>query len=272
MSPSPGGLRAHYWCNADTPEPVALRAGGGVAVALNRPAPGARRTNQDSAGAIAIGDDSAILAVADGAGGLPRGDRASRAAIHALFRAVRQAERSDVARREGILTGFDRANNAVRRLGGAASTLVAVSIVGRTARTYHVGDSAALVITSRGVVRLRTIDHSPAGYAVEAGEIDASEALHHDARHVLLNSLGSTTMRIEVSSRVKLGRRDTVVLASDGLFDNLTIEEIADVARRRSLEAAVAALATKARERMVAAGDGEPSKIDDLALVAYRRA
>ncbi len=271
MSPAPAPLRAHYWCNADTSEPVSLAVGGGAAVAFNRPAPGSRRTNQDSAGAVAIGGDSALLAVADGAGGLPKGDRASRAAIHALFRAVREAERSDVARREGILTGFDRANGAVRRLGGAASTLVAVSVVGRTARTYHVGDSTALIVTSRGVVRLQTIDHSPAGYAVEAGEIDASEAMHHDARHVLLNSLGSSTMRIEVSSRVKLGRRDTVVLASDGLFDNLTVDEVADVARRRSLEAVVASLASRARERMLAAGDGEPSKIDDLALIAYRR-
>ena len=62
---------------------------------------------------------------------------------------------------------------------------------------------------------------------------------------------------------------DTVLVASDALFDNLRFDEVASLARRRPLVDAVDGLAAAARRRMQ--GGGEPSHPDDLSILAYRR-
>ena len=78
-------------------------------------------------------------------------------------------------------------------------------------------------------------------------------------------------MRIEVGPRFELAPRDTVLLASDGLTDNLTLAEIIALVRKGPLTQAVAKLAALARERMSTRLPGTPSKPDDLTIVAYRR-
>ena len=43
---------------------------------------------------------------------------------------------------------------------------------------------------------------------------------------------------LDVGSPVKLAQRDTVLLASDGLTDNMSIEEVVERAKRMAAEAA----------------------------------
>jgi serine/threonine protein phosphatase PrpC len=78
-------------------------------------------------------------------------------------------------------------------------------------------------------------------------------------------------MRIEVGSQQPIAPRDTLLLASDGLSDNLRTEEIVALLRTGALDAACDRLAELARARMVAPSEGEPSKPDDLTFVAFRR-
>ena len=52
---------------------------------------------------------------------------------------------------------------------------------------------------------------------------------------MLFNVIGSSDMRVEVGPALQLAARDTVLLASDGLFDNLYIDEIVDTIRRGPL-------------------------------------
>jgi serine/threonine protein phosphatase PrpC len=58
-------------------------------------------------------------------------------------------------------------------------------------------------------------------------------------------------------------------VASDGLYDNLLEDEIADVCRKGQLLALVRTLAEGCRERMQTGH--KPSKPDDLTFIAYRR-
>ena len=60
------------------------------------------------------------------------------------------------------------------------------------------------------------------------------------------------------------------MLASDGLFDNLQIDEIVERIRRGPLDRAARRLAHDGRERMVNPAPGQPSKHDDLTFVAFR--
>ncbi|MHC4091793.1 MAG: PP2C family protein-serine/threonine phosphatase, partial [Planctomycetota bacterium] len=173
--------------------------------------------------------------------------------------------------RSAILDGFERANERVVELGGgAATTLAAVEIDAATIRPYHVGDSMILAVGQRGKVKLHTVSHSPVGYAVEAGLLDAREAIHHEDRHVVSNIVGSAEMRIEVGRTLKLRPRDTVLVASDGLFDNLHLEEIVECIRKGPLQKAAERLAAAGRKRMEQAQEGHPSQPDDLTFVLYR--
>jgi len=135
-----------------------------------------------------------------------------------------------------------------------------------------VGDSAILVVGQRGKLKLQTLSHSPVGYAVESGLLDADEALHHEERHIVSNMVGAPDMRIEVGSALALAPRDTVLLATDGLMDNLGLAEIVEIVRRGPLERAARRLAELCDERMRRPLEGQPSKPDDVTFVLFRRA
>ncbi|MCC7475566.1 MAG: serine/threonine-protein phosphatase [Pirellulales bacterium] len=250
-------------------------AGGTVAVFTTR-SPQKETANEDVAALWPVGPASGVLAVADGLGGHAGGERASRLAAEAVQESLQQAipalnDGEAAALRSAILNGLEAANHSVRELGtGAATTMALVEIQDRTVRPYHVGDSAILVMGQRGKVKFQSIPHSPIGYAVEAGLMKEEEAIHHEARHVISNVIGSNQMRIEIGPPIELAPRDTLLLASDGLFDNLLPDEIVDKVRRGPLEEAVCELVQVAQQRMETPQGQTPSKPDDLTVIAYR--
>ena len=61
------------------------------------------------------------------------------------------------------------------------------------------------------------------------------------------------------------------MLASDGLTDNVHLEEIVELIRKGPLGAAASSLVDKANRRMQGASSGMPSKPDDLSLVLFRK-
>lgn len=249
------------------------RVAGGVAGVYTHRAPGKETANEDAAVTLALDGDQGLIAIADGAGGFRAGEVASRLAVEALSGAVVDAFAAGLPLRDAILTGIENANQNVLNLGiGAATTLVAVEIQGRTIRTYHVGDSMALVVGQRGRIKLQTVSHSPVGYAVEAGVLDEGEALQHEERHLVSNFIGTADMRVEIGSTLELARRDTVVIASDGLFDNLHIPEIAELVRCGPIQTVMHNVVAAARQRMLAADTALPSKPDDLTAIVYRLA
>ena len=244
---------------------------GGRAGLFSTLAPDKTTPNEDAAALVGQDDDSGILVVADGMGGLPAGEQASCLAIRELLRSIESAEAESPSLRGVIMDGLENANRAIGELGiGAGATMAVAEIQGRTVRPYHVGDSMVMVVGQRGKIKLQTVSHSPVGYAVEAGLLDESEAMNHEDRHLVSNVLGTPDMRIEVGSTIKLARYDTLLLASDGLFDNLTVDEIVDRLRKGPLEKAIDRLATDCRRRMQAPQPGEPSKPDDLTFIAFR--
>ena len=183
--------------------------------------------NEDTVAVIPFGPQAAVLVVADGAGGLPAGKRASLAAVTTLAESLQMAMVETMLLRTAILNGIEAANTAVQELGnGSATTLTVVTVEGLTVRAYQIGDSEAMVVGQRGLVRLQTTAHSPTGFAVEAGFLDQRDALHHAERHLVSNFIGTTDMRIDVGAEVTLQPRDTIMLASDGLMDNVHVEEI----------------------------------------------
>lgn len=246
--------------------------GGGEAVVLSIPKPGRHGPNEDAAALISFDAEVGVAALSDGAGGHPGGAEAAARAVRAVCDSVVQCGDDLRNLRDAIINGFESADRAISALGtGAAATLVVVEIHGTTMRAYHAGDSMVLVTGQRGRIKWLTIPHSPVGYAVESGLLDRGEALHHEDLHLVSNLLGTKDMRIELGATLDLAPHDTVVLASDGLSDNLHLEEIVECVRKGPLHRAVDELAALARKRMEMPEEGAPSKPDDITFVAVRR-
>jgi PPM family protein phosphatase len=252
------------------------RAAGGAVAAWAGPRPGASRS-EDVLLVLPLGADSAVLAVADGMGGVPGGGAAAARAIAALAATIEEGHAAGEPLQTLILDGFRKANESVLAMGnGAATTLAVAELAGGRVRAYNVGDSEVMVFGQRGRLKLRTLSHSPVGFALQAGLVNHEEALHHEDRHLVSNFVGSRDMRIEVGSALQLEAMDTLLVCSDGLVDNLRLAEIAAVMRCGPLDLRLESLARDVLARMNAvapapAGESHPSKPDDLSLVAFRR-
>ena len=257
---------------AAEPDRIEVGIAGGEAVACTCRDPGKTTDNEDTTALIPYGPGAAVLVVADGAGGLPAGKRASLTAVTTLAASLQAAMDKTMLLRTAILNGIEAANEAVMALGnGSATTLTVITIEGLVARSYQIGDSEALVVGQRGAIKLQTTAHSPTGFAVEAGFLDEREALHHAERHLVSNFLGTSDMRIDVGAGVELRPRDTVLVASDGLTDNVHLDEIIECIRKGPLADGATRLLDLAGRRMARQSSGLPSKPDDLSLILFRK-
>jgi serine/threonine protein phosphatase PrpC len=227
--------------------------------------------NEDSAALIPINDDCLILAVADGVGGAPAARKAANTAVETLRESLRDVEDEDARVRTTVLDGIELANRNLLDAGtGSATTLVVADIRDQQVRTYHVGDSAAWLVGQRGIIKMQTTPHSPVGFAVEAGLRHEDDALDHAELHIISNVMGSNDMRIEIGPRLPIAARDTLLLASDGLFDNVLQDEIIEIMRKGPVTDAALALWTLARSRMDGNDTDKPSKPDDFSAILFR--
>jgi serine/threonine protein phosphatase PrpC len=252
---------------ADRLAPIA----GGVACVRIRRAPAKDGRNEDAAIAAALGDREGVIAVADGAGGHAGAAEAAAIAVNAIDAALRRAWTDQTETRSAILRAIDDANRAILDMRtGAACTLAVAEIEGRVVQPYHVGDAQILIVGQRGRVRHQSVAHSPVGYAVHAGLIDEPEAIRHEDRHVITNAVGMEDMRIEVGPAITLAARDTVLVASDGVYDNLYLREIVDAIRTGPLDTAADRLLDATRARMLEPDPDHPSKPDDIGIALFR--
>ncbi|HXF92685.1 MAG TPA: Stp1/IreP family PP2C-type Ser/Thr phosphatase [Nitrospiraceae bacterium] len=204
-----------------------------------------RSTNQD---AFAVLNDRSLWLVADGMGGHPGGDVASRSAVAAIaqqagaVRPGRLAQRirgsQTAAQLQTMIEGANRAILATAEISpelkGMGTTLVALHIASgfrARATVAHVGDSRAYLWREAHLLPL-TRDHSLVEEYVRHGLLTPEQARTHPHRHVLSRALGiAETVEPDVSSFF-LRRDDVLLLCTDGLTKMLIDEQIASVLRR----------------------------------------
>lgn len=259
------------YSQSDFEEPRAISFLSGKAVFFTTRAPGKTTVNEDCLALLPFDENSGVLIVADGLGGLPAGSTASQLAIDSMSEVLQEAATESIPLRDAILNGIERANETIlQQASGMATTLAVVEIQGQTIRHYHVGDAMIMLTGQRGKLKAYTVSHSPVGYAVEAGMLDEEEAVHHEERHIVSNVVGAADMSISIGTTLQLATRDTLLLASDGLFDNLYMEEIVEIIRKGSLEKAAKNLVSQCQQRMQQPQQGVPSHADDLSFILFR--
>jgi PPM family protein phosphatase len=267
-------VNAHLFLHGELRTPRLIPVGGGTAVVFTRPSPTRDGDpNEDAVGVFELGPEAAVLAVADGVGGHGRGDEAARVALEALADQLAALPPDQGDLRDSVLTAIDRANaSLVARSPSPATTLVIATIFRGLLRCYTVGDSELMVVGQRGKLKLRTIPHSPTGYARESGLLDEAGALMHDERHLLSNVVGMSGMHVAATTGLRLAPRDTVVLGSDGVFDNLYHDEIIQLVRAGEPYATAERMISSLAARMAGAGENPeiPSKPDDVSFILFR--
>lgn len=176
-----------------------------------------------------------LYAVADGMGGHVGGEVAAQVAVEALNRAF-----SREPTKAGLEEAFSEANSAVWQesqdhieLRGMGTTLTAVALVGGanghdTLALANVGDSRAYLYSDEQIVQV-TADHSLAEERVRHGEMTEEEAAVHPQRHILTRVLGVASEVEADMWELQLRSGDRLVLCSDGLSNELTQEELAEV-------------------------------------------
>lgn len=213
-----------------------------------------RDNNEDYASRSRVenetGEAFALWLVADGVGGGPKGEEASRLAVETVLSGlVRPWTDPAVA----LVGAYRLANERVRALTtshAAATTLVTALVRELDGRAWvaNVGDSRAYVL-AHGTLNCVTVDHSLTGAEVAAGRMSRLAARTAPGRNVLTRALGSAeAVVVDVFGPLDLGDGDRLVLCTDGVYtllDDATILRLAslrlDDAAGTLVEAAVAA-------------------------------
>jgi protein phosphatase len=195
--------------------------------------PGGRDRNQDVAVAVPLGPggagrDEFLLAVADGMGGHPAGDVASRIAVDALREAQATPPEGDVGL--AMKQAYRKANEAVHRAAagepaheGMGTTLTSALLRGKYATIANVGDSRAYLLRGGGLTQVSR-DHSVVAADVAAGRTDAQSARRDPRRNILTHVVGTDAKldsKLPDIFEVTLLPGDRLLLCSDGLHDVL---------------------------------------------------
>ena len=161
-----------------------------------------------------------VLGVYDGTGGFMRGEHPSEAGARLVAEGLASGDRIEgpeaIARR--LVAAVTAASEAILEqsrgpdAGGGTTATVAV-IAGEHLLVAQVGDSRAYRLRGRELVRL-TEDDTLLQHALRTGQLRAADAAAFPHKNVLLQVLGSTSIKVAVSSLD--ARHDDVILLLDG--------------------------------------------------------
>ena len=183
----------------------------------------------------AVEGGAKLLAVlADGMGGAPAGDCASRTVVSAFLDSyVRHAEPAPERLQLAAWGANDAVAEAVladQALNGMGATLVAALFFANRCEWLSVGDSYLFLCRNAQLSRLNPLHIYATELDAKAqrGEITQEAALAHPDRHQLTSVVMGWPMEQMATGRLSLQLGDVVLLASDGLA-TLSDDEIAAI-------------------------------------------
>lgn len=196
-----------------------------------------------------------LFAVADGMGGHEGGEVASKLALHVFGRDVVRAILSPAVEGRGLpaegvaallARAVEAANDAVylarqKRENDMGTTLTAALVLDERLFLAHVGDCRALLWNAAGLKQL-TADHSLVASLVASGRAAPDEVYTHPQRSAILRCIGDRPTVEADTAELALAPGDRLVLCSDGLWEMLRNEGIADVLMQESDPQAAAGL------------------------------
>ncbi len=218
-----------------------------------------------------------VAVLADGVGGLHRGEVASRLAVETALKTFREAP-GEQSPQQLLTQMFNAANLAVYDRGmedhgksRMATTLAAVVLRDNEITAGNVGDSRVYLVR-RGEIKQLSTDHSYTGMQQKFGLISEQEARTSENRSILTRSVGhEPVIRIDVETATVF-KGDKIALCSDGLYSYVADSEIADIVSRLSPAQACRQLVALAEQRGTTDNlSVQVLQIDEVEKVAYYR-
>lgn len=173
--------------------------------------------------------------VADGMGGHEGGETASVIAADFIVEKIGAGETLEKS--------IAQAHHAIKQASkegkgpeGMGTTVVALKLFNNNYEIGWVGDCRAYLWNGASLTQL-TKDHSYVQHLVDTGVISADESDHHPYQDVLLQALGAKNVddvNVDCIAH-ELYKNEQILLCSDGLTKELTVEDIVDILTRDKL-------------------------------------
>ncbi len=196
---------------------------------------GGRSYNEDTV-QICETEGRKLYVLADGLGGQGHGETASRTAVNSVVhRAIWDGENEHF-----VAAAIEGAQHAVRakrtekaEYRNMCTTLVLLTITGRTAQWGHIGDSR-LYMFRKNKIWHQTLDHSVPQMLVRVGELEPSQIRRHPDRNRLLHSIGYewSDRPYTVGPETELTPGDAFLLCSDGFWEYIEETEMISLLRK----------------------------------------
>lgn len=226
-------------------------------------------SNEDALAIVQMSESSAAFIVADGMGGYSHGAEAAMLTVSELSETLLHCKPGTV--QDAISESLHQTSKRLQeRYSQAGSTVTVALFDDRKVTLCHAGDSECLICDRQGTVKMHTVPHSPVGQACALGLLSEQRAMFHQFRHVVDNAIGLPDLDLEFSEPLPMDDADTLLAASDGLYDNLFKREILEILANDSLLEAMKQLVTECQSRMSCPRPRIPHKPDDLSILLFR--
>ncbi len=205
-----------------------------------------RTMNQDSY-SIYEEEDYKLYILADGMGGYKGGEIASKVAVIAVEKFIKEKFKIIPKEKDMILKlindAIEFANSAIyqeseqdEELHDMGTTIEVCLIYKNKIYIGHVGDSRIYRIRNNMMRRLTT-DHSYVEKLVKDGEITREEAFHHPKKNLLIKALGTSgEIKPDLINKA-LAKDDLLVICSDGLTNMIEEKRILEIIKSDEDEA-----------------------------------
>lgn len=221
---------------------------------------GGRKEQQDRVEIFEARDGSErLLVLADGMGGHSGGELAAEQVIKTateLWRKhILKPSPADELLRDVIQIAHERINAEGKKKDlSPRSTAVLLHVTDHQAAWAHVGDSR-LYRFRGGELLGRSLDHSVVQMLVDMGKVDETEMATHPDQNRLTQSLGGEADPEPELENAEVEIGDGFVLCSDGLWEQVTADEMIESLGADALTVEAKRLAKLAEERGGPEGD-----------------
>jgi PPM family protein phosphatase len=195
---------------------------------------GLKRTLNEDFASYLEKEEFKIYVVADGMGGHNAGEVASQMAAERIVSYVDEKFSSSNVKNliEEAIKKVNRDifnfSNTNEKLNGMGTTVTVCFITKSFIHIANVGDSCCFAIRNNEIKKI-TKDHSLVQELVDCGSISEKEAQNHPKKNIITRALGtSSTVSVDVFELDN--EYELYILCSDGLTNELTKEEILQVA------------------------------------------
>lgn len=205
-----------------------------------------RKINED---AFYSDSEQGLWAVADGMGGLARGDYASGVVVDAFFHYMKASSIAGCIRDIEVRLRDAHANCRNSFKGEqVGSTVAALYYYGGYGFLLWAGDSRIYRLRN-DELSLLTTDHTVAQSKIDSGAMTPERAARHPSAHVLTRAVGvHQTLHLDLDFE-PIQPGDRFLICSDGLYNELADEELHSLLKLADAQLAVKALVNQALDQ-----------------------